>query len=76
MGELARERRRDGAVQWGLFEDLEAPGRWSEVFFVPSWADHERQHARVTQADAELQQRIRALHRGPEPPAVSHALSV
>jgi hypothetical protein len=29
-----------------------------EVFLVSSWAEHQRQHERATQADQELEQRL------------------
>ncbi len=72
--ELGRVRRRDGAYRWNLYEDLEAPGRYLETFFVDSWEEHLRQHGRFTVADLELQQTIQAKHRGAEPPVVRHLL--
>jgi MFS family permease len=37
-----RIRRRDGAYQWGIFQDLEAPDRYVETLLVVSWAEHLR----------------------------------
>ena len=54
----ARIRRRDGAYQWGIFQDTEATGRYVETFLVDSWAEHLRQHERQTQADRELERRV------------------
>lgn len=53
-----RVRRRDGAMQWGVFYDSERPGRYLETFLVESWAEHLRQHARFTLADRELESRV------------------
>jgi MFS family permease len=75
MEEQARVRRRDGATSWGLFSDVAEPGRYVEVFFVESWAEHMRQHHRITRADEEIQERVRGYHIGAEPPRVSHLLA-
>src|SRR5262249_52538737 len=37
MDELARERRRDGAYRWRVFEDAAEEGRFVETFVVSSW---------------------------------------
>lgn len=58
MHEYGRVRRRDGAYQWGIFRDTEVADRYLEIFFVNSWAEHLRQHERLTQADRELEGRI------------------
>jgi len=55
---LAGERRRDGAFEWGVFEDAVRHGRFVETFKVDSWIEHLRQHERVTQADRELQESV------------------
>ena len=72
--ELSRIRRRDGGRQWGLFRDLAEPARYIETFQVESWAEHLRQHERVTVADRAIEDRVRAFHVGGNPPAVSHFL--
>lgn len=74
MQELGIMRRRDGAIQWGYFEDVEDPGRFIEMFTVESWLAHLRQHARVSAADKILQDKITALHRSASPPHVTHAV--
>jgi hypothetical protein len=68
-------RRRDGAYAWGVFEDVERPGRFLEYFLSHSWLEHLRQHRRVTRADQALQERVRALHRGADRPRVTHYLA-
>jgi MFS family permease len=55
-----RVRRRDGASQWGIFHDTQAGDRYLEIFLVNSWAEHLRQHARQTQADRKLEERLRS----------------
>jgi len=54
-----RVRRRDGASRWGIFHDTEVADRYLEIFLVDSWAEHLRQHERLTQADRKLEQRKR-----------------
>jgi len=53
-----RVRRRDGAISWGVFVDTEAPNTYLESFKVDSWAEHERQHNRFTQADSEVEKQV------------------
>jgi predicted MFS family arabinose efflux permease/quinol monooxygenase YgiN len=59
---LGRERRRDGAYAWGLFEDAAKEGRFMETFLVESWLEHLRQHERVTKADRALQSMVHSHH--------------
>jgi MFS family permease/quinol monooxygenase YgiN len=75
MTELGRIRRRDGAYAWDLYEDLEDPGRFLETFTVGSWQEHLRQHERGTVADLDVEQRVKEMHEGPEPPLARHLLS-
>ncbi len=58
LEKLARERRRDGAYAWGVFEDAAEVGRMVETFLVESWLEHLRQHERVTNADRVLQETV------------------
>lgn len=74
MQKLGRVRRRDGAMQWGYFEDIAFPGKVIEMFTVESWVEHLRQHDRVSAADKALQDEIIAYHQGTERPAVTHAV--
>ena len=73
---LSAERRRDGAYAWGLTEDAADPGVMLEWFQVESWAEHLRQHRRVSKADADIQQEVLRFHRGERPPQVRHLLAV
>jgi hypothetical protein len=52
-------RRRDGAYRWGIFRDTAIADHYLEVFLVNSWAEHMRQHERQTQADRQLEERLR-----------------
>ncbi len=52
----ARIRRRDGAYRWAIYRDTEIADRYVETFLVKSWAEHLRQHERMTIADRELLQ--------------------
>ena len=47
-----------------------------EWFLVESWAEHLRQHHRVSQADADLQGEALRFHVGPGKPEVHHFLSL
>jgi MFS family permease len=59
LHELSAERRRDGAYDWGVFEDAADRERYLETFLVDSWLEHQRQHARVTNADRVLEETVR-----------------
>lgn len=70
MADRRRIRRRDGARHWALLRDLTDPEIWIERYDSPTWVEYIRQNQRVTQADAEIGERVRALHKGPNPPVV------
>jgi predicted MFS family arabinose efflux permease len=72
MHKYGRVRRRDGASRWGICRDLEIADRYLETFVVSSWAEHVRQHDRLTRADSELEVRLRQCTRGE--PNVRHLL--
>ncbi|GAA4173496.1 MFS transporter [Shinella granuli] len=72
---FSAERRRDGAYGWGVTEDAADPKIFLEWFFVESWAEHLRQHRRISKADADLQEDVRRYHKGEEPPRVRHLLA-
>ncbi|CAB3628755.1 MFS transporter [Achromobacter pestifer] len=73
---VAEERRRDGAYAWGIAEHTSDPERVQEWFLVESWAEHLRQHQRVSQADADLQGEAQRFHIGPDKPVVHHFLAL
>jgi hypothetical protein len=68
-----RIRRRDGAYEWGIFQDMEVPSRYLETFLVTSWAEHIRQHERLTRADTETQERLLKAVRSQ--PKVTHLIA-
>ena len=74
MQTLSQIRRRDGAIQWGMYQDLSDSGRFVETIVVESWAEHKRQFERVTNADKAMEDRARAFHIGDEPPKVSQMI--
>ncbi|MBD9497454.1 MULTISPECIES: MFS transporter [unclassified Ensifer] len=76
LARLSHERRRDGAYGWGVTEDAADPGRLVEWFMVESWAEHLRQHKRVSKADADIQDDVRRYHKGPAAPVVNHFLAI
>jgi MFS family permease len=74
MAERRRIRRRDGAHDWSLLQDVAQPERWIERFQSLTWVAHLRQHARVTVADRAIEGRVLSFHRSPEPPVVTHLI--
>ena len=75
MRTVRRMRLRDGASYWQVFRDTEDPDRFVEHFLTESWAEHLRQHGRVTKADRDIEARIRTLHAGDTPPKVTHYIA-
>lgn len=73
---MSSERRRDGAYGWGVTEDSANPEKITEWFMVESWAEHLRQHKRVSNADADMQSKVIAFHTGPDKPVVRHLLTI
>jgi MFS family permease len=74
MEPVRRQRLRDGGMTWGLFHDLEEPGRMLESFTVTTWAEHERQHHRMIAADVAEQEAARAFLVA-DGPTVRHLIS-
>ncbi|MFG1478678.1 MFS transporter [Xanthobacter sp. V4C-4] len=71
---LSAARRRDGAYAWGVTEDAADPRLMVEWFMVESWAEHLRQHRRVSHADADVQAEVARFHQGEAPPRVRHLI--
>ena len=74
MDKLASERRRDGAYDWGIYEDAAKEGAFLETFLVDSWLEHMRQHQRVTNADRVLQEAVHQYH-AEGVPSVRHLIA-
>jgi MFS family permease len=75
MSALSIQRRRDGAFQWHLFCDVSNPQRQLETFFVESWAEHMRQHERVTVSDRLVEDRVNSFHIGTNSIVVRHFIN-
>jgi MFS family permease len=75
MARVRHSRLRTGATQWGLFRDGETAHRFVELYVVPSWDEHLRQHRyRITGTDHDYEERAAAL--SDPPPEVSHLIAV
>jgi len=72
--QLRGVRLRDGAIRWGIYRDAIDPRRFNETFLMESWLDYLRSRERITAADEAIRARVRALHQGSEPPAVSYQI--
>jgi MFS family permease len=73
MEEIGRERKRDGAYAWRLFEDFTREDKFVEFFLIESWLELMHQRERVTAADRMLEQRIRCLL--VDSPRISHLIA-
>jgi MFS family permease len=74
LGQNSRERRRDGAYDWGIFEDPADESRFIETFLTDSWLEHLRLHRRVTKADRISERAVRDFQIG-EGPKTTHLIS-
>jgi MFS family permease len=72
--ELRGVRLRDGAIRWGIYREATNPEHLNETFIMESWLDYLRSRERVTAADEAIRERVRSLHRGPEPPRTTHQI--
>jgi len=76
MGAVGRSRLRTGALRWDLFRDGSQPDIYLEVFAVPSWEEHLRQHSgRLTGYDRTAEEKARSLVDPEHPLKISHYLS-
>ena len=73
---LGRIRRRDGAIQWGAYEDAARLGTVIETFIVDSWLEHLRQHDRFTNADRIEQEALRSYMVDDGEPIVRHFIAL
>jgi predicted MFS family arabinose efflux permease len=67
LEKAGRERRRDGAYEWRIYEEPSEKGCFVETFLSDSWLDHLRQHERVTNADRALEEAVRRFQIGDGP---------
>jgi predicted MFS family arabinose efflux permease/quinol monooxygenase YgiN len=63
VAELGQIRRRDGAMQWWLFQDTADPSRFVETWLEATWVEHLRTHERVSVAHQEIERKISDLTR-------------
>jgi MFS family permease len=75
LGRTARERLRDGAYDWHVYEDPELEGRFIETFLTDSWLEHLRLHERITKADRLQEQAVRRFQIG-GPLRVTHLIEI
>ena len=68
MDEVGHLRRRNGALRWRLYQDTADGDRWLEAFVLGDWVEHQRLRRRMTRADAALEARAVAYHRGATAP--------
>jgi MFS family permease len=73
MDRLRQSRRQTGATRWELYRDGDQPDSFIEIFSVPSWEEHMRQHGgRLTATDREIEEA--ALSFSDPPPRGKHLL--
>jgi MFS family permease len=72
MQAVRHQRRRNGALNWGLYEPAHHYDVFVETFSLATWAEHEREQERRTAADAALHDAAHAFL--VEPPSVDHLI--
>ena len=74
MASLRQSRLRTGATDWALYRDGQNPCVFIELFSVPSWEEHLRQH-RERQTGTDLEYHDAAAALSDPPPQTSHYLA-
>lgn len=72
MQRIRRLRYRGGVMRWSLYEDMEDPNIFHEVYVEENWAAHLRQHERVSCYEEEVAKLAFRFHRGDATPKVRH----
>jgi len=72
MRDVRRMRLRNGAIAWGLYQDLTSKNRYIEQFIDQSWTEHLRRHERQTLEDSIHINKAYTYHQSSESPKVSH----
>ena len=75
MDAMRSFRCREGAVSWGIFRDLADPERYVETFLVSTWAEHLRQHARVSVEDQAIEARTFSFLQPGVAPVAAHLIA-
>jgi hypothetical protein len=74
--DLRRARQRTGATSWRLYRDAEDSNALVESFVLGSWTEHERQHARMSERDDALIDRLQGMTIDDAPRSVTHYLAI
>jgi MFS family permease len=75
MARVRDSRLRTGAIRWGLYREGESVDSFVELFVVPSWEEHLRQHhERLTGTDRAYEQRVTDL--AADETSLSHLITV
>lgn len=69
-------RRRNGALSWRVYRDVQEHDRFVERYVIASWADYLRQRARMTMSDLQLQDQVKLFQRAEIPIRVSRLIGV
>jgi quinol monooxygenase YgiN len=75
MRDLERIRRREGAYNWGVYRDVSTAEVYVEAYFIGSWAEHLRQHSRVTADERAAELRAEKLTAEGSERAVRHLVA-
>jgi MFS family permease len=75
MQAMRNFRYKDGAISWGVFRDLADPDRYLETFLIASWAEHMRQHARVTVTDQAIEAHAFSFLKAGVEPVAAHLIA-
>ncbi|HZD50997.1 MAG TPA: MFS transporter [Silvibacterium sp.] len=67
-------RLRDGAMRWGIFQDVDDPCHLTETFLMESWIDYLRQIERFTASDRIIHDRVFSFHGSEQPPRITHTI--
>jgi hypothetical protein len=73
--DIGKIRRRNGAMDWNVYQDLASPQQIVETFTVVSWAEHVRQHHRVTLDDKKTEEKLSEYLSGENPIKIRHLIS-
>jgi hypothetical protein len=75
MTRVRGSRLRTGAIRWDLYRNGHNPRVFVELYVVPSWQEHLRQHSdRPTGADERFEEEADAL--SDPPPETPHLIAV
>jgi MFS family permease len=73
LDDVGHARKRDGAYAWGVYENIDDIGRFTETFLMDSWLELLHERERRTNADESMLQALRELL--VEPPRVTFSIA-